>query len=134
MCFRIWEYVCYNRVFVCYNREGNGQYVAWTNQIFKSVCYTQEFIINKGKGHYYKFHSIENQKEHQKISKPALHQKSLFSWSLLPHHYIENGFLVDHYIKIDKDHYYKSSWSLLQKSEHWKDQFCLIFIFWPTMA
>ena len=23
-------------------------------------------------------------------------------------HYIENGFLVDHYIKIDKDHYYKN--------------------------
>jgi hypothetical protein len=24
------------------------------------------------------------------------------------HYYIENGFLVDHYIKIDKDHYYKN--------------------------
>ena len=24
------------------------------------------------------------------------------------HHYIKNGFLVDHYIKIDKDHYYKN--------------------------
>ncbi len=23
-------------------------------------------------------------------------------------HYIENGFLVDHYIEIDKDHYYKN--------------------------
>ena len=26
-----------------------------------------------------------------------LHQKWLFSWSLLQHHYIKNGFLVDHY-------------------------------------
>jgi len=61
-----------------------------------------------GKGHYYKNHNVENQKEHQKICKPSLHQKSLFSWSLLRHHYIKNGFLVDHYIKIDKDHYYKN--------------------------
>ncbi len=64
-------------------------------------------------------------------------------------HYIKNVFLVNHYydirtlksfflvhhnIEIDKDHYYKSSWSLLQKSEgqkewkeHRKSQFCLIF-------
>jgi hypothetical protein len=26
-----------------------------------------------------------------------LHRKRLFSWSLLRHHYIKNGFLVDHY-------------------------------------
>ncbi len=24
------------------------------------------------------------------------------------HHYIKNGFLVDHYIEIDKDHYYEN--------------------------
>jgi hypothetical protein len=50
------------------------------------------------KGHYYEFHNIENQKEHKKICKPSLHRKSLFSWSLLRHHYIKN----------DKDHYYKN--------------------------
>jgi hypothetical protein len=38
----------------------------------------------------------------------SLHRKWLFSWSLLRHHYIKNGFLVDHYIKIDKDHHYKN--------------------------
>jgi len=38
----------------------------------------------------------------------SLHRKSLFSWSLLLHHYIENGILVDHFIQIDKDHYYKN--------------------------
>ncbi len=32
----------------------------------------------------------------------SLHQKSLFSWSLLRHHYIENGFLVDHYYDKNK--------------------------------
>ncbi len=30
----------------------------------------------------------------------SLHQKWLFSWSLLCHHNIENGFLVDHYYDI----------------------------------
>ncbi len=30
----------------------------------------------------------------------SLHRKWLFSWSLLRHHYIENGFLVDHYYNI----------------------------------
>ncbi len=36
-----------------------------------------------GKGHYYKFYNIKNQKEHGKICKPSLHRKSLFSSSLL---------------------------------------------------
>ena len=40
-------------------------------------------VYKRGKGHYYQFHNIENQKEHQKICKPSLHQKSLFSSSLL---------------------------------------------------
>ncbi len=30
----------------------------------------------------------------------SLHQKWLFSWSLLRHHYIQNGFSVDHYYNI----------------------------------
>ncbi len=30
----------------------------------------------------------------------SLHRKWLFSWSLLRHHYIQNGFLVDHYYDI----------------------------------
>ncbi len=46
----------------------------------------------------------------------SLHQKFLFSWSLLRHHYIENGFLVDHYYDITTSkisvflvhHYYKN--------------------------
>jgi hypothetical protein len=29
-----------------------------------------------GKGHYYKNHNVEKQKEHQNICKPSLHQKS----------------------------------------------------------
>ncbi len=66
-----------------------------------------------GKGHYYKFHNIKNQKEHQKICEPSLHRKSL----LVDHYYynqnIENGFLVDNYIK---NHCLFSS-SLLRKSE-----------------
>ncbi len=75
------------------------------------------------------------------------HRKLLFSWSLLQHQNVKSVFLVDHNykidkdqnIQIDKDHYYKSSWSLLQKSErwkewkeHWKSQFCLIFEFWQS--
>jgi hypothetical protein len=32
-----------------------------------------------GKGQNYKNHNVENQKEHQKICKPSLHQKWLFS-------------------------------------------------------
>jgi hypothetical protein len=35
-------------------------------------------IQNLGKGHYYKNHNVENQKEHQKIYKPSLHQKVPF--------------------------------------------------------
>ncbi len=67
--------------------------------------------IQRGEGHYYENQNIENQKEHQKKFKASEHQKYLFSSSLLQHHYIE----------IDKDHYYKSSWSLPQKSEHRKE-------------
>ena len=37
----------------------------------------------RGKGHYYKNHNIENQKEHRKICKPSLHPNCLFSSSLL---------------------------------------------------
>ncbi len=44
-------------------------------------------VNNAGKGHYYENHNVENQKEHWKICKPSLHRKSLFSWSLLRHHY-----------------------------------------------
>ncbi len=91
------------------------------------------FIIPRG-GRNVKFHFYD---------RPffSLHQKCPFSSSLLRNHYIKNVFLVDHYIKIDKDHYYKSSWSLLRKSErqkewkeHQKSQFCLIFTFWLPMA
>ncbi len=32
-----------------------------------------------GEGHYYENQNIENQKEHQKIWKPSLHRKWLFS-------------------------------------------------------
>ncbi len=60
----------------------------------------------------------------------SLHQKCLFISSLLQNHYIENVFLVHHYIK---NHCLFSS-SLLKISEHqkewkehWKSQFCLIF-------
>ncbi len=74
-------------------------------------------MLSLGKGHYYKFHNIKNQKEHRKICKPSLHRKSLFSWSLLQHHYIENGFLVDHYIK----NHCLFSLSLLRKSESRKE-------------
>ncbi len=70
-------------------------------------------LVWLGKGHYYKFHNIKIQKERWKICKPSLHRKSLYSWSLLRHHYIKNGFLVDHYIE---NHCLFSS-SLLQKSE-----------------
>ena len=85
-----------------------------------------------GKGHYYKFHNIKNQKEHWKICEPSLHRKSLFSWSLLQHHYIENGFLVDHYYYNQNikngflvHHYIENhclfSSSLLRKSERKKN-------------
>ena len=57
------------------------------------------------------------------------HQKCLFSSSLLLHQNIESLYLVDHNyeidkdqnIEIDKDHYYESGWSLLRKSERWKE-------------
>jgi len=71
--------------------------------------------------------------EFQNVKKQifSLLQKSLFSFSQLRNQYVEN----------DKDHYYKSSWSLLQKSERrkewkecWKSQFCQIFEFWLPMA
>ena len=64
--------------------------------------------------------------EFQNVKKQifSLLQKSLFSFSQLRNQYVKN----------DKDHYYKSSWSLQQKSERqkeWKEnrksQFCLIF-------
>ncbi len=44
-------------------------------------------VVKWGKGHYYEFHDVENQKEHQKICKPSLHRNVAFSWSLLRHHY-----------------------------------------------
>ncbi len=55
-------------------------------------------IVRKaGKGHYYKNHNIENQKEHQKICKPSLHQKASFRLIttskvslFLVHHYYKN--------------------------------------------
>jgi hypothetical protein len=34
-----------------------------------------------GKGHYYKFHNVENQKEHQKIWRRSQHQKALLKGS-----------------------------------------------------
>jgi hypothetical protein len=55
-----------------------------------------------GKGHYYKFHNIKNQKEHRKICKSSLHRKSLFSWSLLRHFRCSDftyGVKKDHNIK-----------------------------------
>ena len=65
------------------------------NQIFEFLFP----LIVLGEGHYYENQNIKNQKEHRKKFKASEHQKCLFSLSLLPHHYI----------KIDKDHYYKSS-------------------------
>ena len=56
------------------------------NQDLRSLRY-QTTTQNMGKGHYYENHNVENQKEHRKICKPSLHRKSLFSWSLLRHHY-----------------------------------------------
>ena len=44
---------------------------------------TTSCVLISGKGHYYGFHNIENQKEDQKIYKPSLHQNLLFSSSLL---------------------------------------------------
>jgi hypothetical protein len=48
-----------------------------------------------GKGHYYEFHNVKNQKEHQKICKPSLHQNVAFSWSLLRHHYYDKNKTFD---------------------------------------
>ncbi len=39
----------------------------------------------------------QKSKRTSKICKSSLHQKSLFSFSLLRHHYIKSPFLVDHY-------------------------------------
>ena len=41
------------------------------------------------------------------------------------HHYIENGFLVDHYIEIDKDHYYKNQ--NVKKNEKNIESLCFVW-------
>ena len=80
----------------------------------------------------------QNTKEHQKICKPSLHRKSLFSWSLLlqsEHRKWLFGWSLHR-----KSLLFSSS--LLRKSERWKEcekehrksQFCLIFTFWLPMA
>ncbi len=38
-----------------------------------------QILFCLGEGHNYEFHNVENQKEHQKIWRPSLHRKSLFS-------------------------------------------------------
>ena len=40
----------------------------------------KSFIL-LGKGHYYEFHNVENQKEHQKIWRQSQHQKALLKGS-----------------------------------------------------
>ena len=74
----------------------------WVLKTLKSTLFVWEKVTTTN------LTTSKTKKEHQKICKPSLHQKSLFRWSLLWHHYIKNGFLVDHYIEIDKDHYYKN--------------------------
>jgi hypothetical protein len=39
----------------------------------------KEPVKMRGKGHYYKNHNVENQKEHRKICKPSQRQKWLLS-------------------------------------------------------
>ncbi len=38
-------------------------------------------LKNMGKGHCYKFHNVENQKEHRKIWRRSQHQKALLKGS-----------------------------------------------------
>ncbi len=82
--------------------------VSSNNKIVSSRFFEQsnfEQMIMTREGHYYKNQNIKNQKEHRKKFKASEHLKCHFCLSLLRHHYIE----------IDKDHYYESSWSLLRK-------------------
>jgi hypothetical protein len=60
-----------------------------------------------GKGHYYKNQNIENQKEHQKLSKKSQSIRTLKSVFLVHHYYnirtLKSVFLVDHkYKKLTK--------------------------------
>ncbi len=65
--------------------------------------------VDWGKGPYYKNNNVENQKEHRKICKPSQRRKWFLSWSQLRHHNVENGFLVDHYIKKNEKNIQKIS-------------------------
>ncbi len=42
----------------------------------------RNWVVLMGNGHYYKFHNVKIQKEHQKNCNQSLHRKSPLKWSL----------------------------------------------------
>jgi hypothetical protein len=73
-----------------------------------------------GKGQNYKFHNVENQKEHWKSWRRSQHQKALLKRS---EHWKRKR--SEH--RKANNHNVEKSWSLLRKSqrqkEHWKSEF-----------